>query len=35
MKKCETYVDVNGEMLLHARNAEGSEYDFTYTLYKE
>lgn len=28
------YVHVTGEMLLHARNAEGSEYDFTYTIYK-
>lgn len=28
------YVHASGEMLLHARNAEGSEYDFTYTIYK-
>jgi len=28
------YVNATGEMLLHARNAEGSEFDFTYTVYK-
>ena len=28
------YVQASGEMLLHARNAQGSEYDFTYTIYK-
>jgi allene oxide cyclase len=26
------YVDVTGEMALHARNAEGTEYDFKYRL---
>lgn len=26
------YVNVRGEMLLHARNAQGSEYDFKFTL---
>jgi len=26
------YASVRGEMKLHARNAEGSEYDFTYNL---
>ena len=28
------YVQASGEMLLHARNAQGSEYDFSYTIYK-
>jgi len=28
------YVHATGEMLLHARNAQGSEYDFTYTIFK-
>lgn len=28
------YAQARGEMLLHARNAQGSEYDFTYTIYK-
>jgi len=28
------YAHATGEMLLHARNAQGSEYDFTYTIYK-
>ena len=26
------YSGVRGEMALHSRNAEGSEYDFTYSL---
>ena len=26
------YADVRGEMLLHARDAKGTEYDFTYAL---
>jgi len=28
------YAQARGEMLLHARNAAGSECDFTYTIYK-
>jgi allene oxide cyclase len=28
------YIQAHGEMLLHARNPQGSEYDFTYTIYK-
>jgi allene oxide cyclase len=28
------YVHTTGEMLPHARNAQGSEYVFTYTNYK-
>jgi len=28
------YAQARGEMLLHARNAEGSEYDFTSSIYK-
>lgn len=28
------YKNARGEMLLHARNAQGSEYDFTYTIVK-
>jgi allene oxide cyclase len=27
-----TYTGVSGEMKIHARNAEGSEYDFVYTI---
>ena len=27
------YADVRGEMLLHARDAKGTEYDFSYTLH--
>jgi hypothetical protein len=28
------YAQARGEMLLHSRNAQGSEFDFTYTIYK-
>jgi len=28
------YAHASGEMLLHARNPEGSEFDFIYTIYK-
>jgi hypothetical protein len=28
------YAHATGEMLLHSRNAQGSEYDFTYTIYR-
>lgn len=28
------YAQAHGEMALHARNAEGTEYDFTYSIYK-
>ena len=28
------YAQARGDMLLHARNAQGTEYDFTYTIYK-
>lgn len=28
------YDDARGQMALHARNAEGTEYDFTYTIAK-
>ena len=28
------YAHATGEMQLHARNAQGSEYDFTYTIFK-
>ena len=30
----DAYERARGEMLLHARNAQGSEYDFTYTILK-
>jgi hypothetical protein len=29
-----SYAQARGEMLLHARNAEGTEFDFTYTIYR-
>lgn len=28
------YAQARGEMALHARNAEGTEYDFTYTIHQ-